>query len=54
MLLLLASIHIGPIQFDSPEWLILFPILGAAAAWMGRRSLSGLGPVTRWSPSPSA
>lgn len=46
--ILLASVHVGPIQFDAPHWLLLFPILGAAAAWMGRRSLAGLGPVTRW------
>lgn len=45
---LAASFTFGPIQFDSVEWLALVPILGALTVWIGRRSLSGLGSVTRW------
>lgn len=44
----LAALQVGPIQFDTPIWLALIPLLWAAAAWMGRRSLAGLGSVTRW------
>ena len=44
----LAALTVGPVQFDQAHWLILIPVLGAATAWMGRRSLAGLGPVTRW------
>jgi uncharacterized membrane protein len=44
----LASIVVGPMQFDEPVWLIGIPVLSLLAWWMGRRSLSGLGPVTRW------
>ncbi len=43
----LASIHLGPIQFEQPIWLLLIPIAGALAVWMARSSLSGLGTVTR-------
>ncbi|MCK6475485.1 MAG: glutamine amidotransferase [Phycisphaerales bacterium] len=45
---IIASITVGPVQFDRPVWLLLIPILGVLAWWMGRRSLAGLGPVTRW------
>lgn len=44
----LASVVVGPLQFDEPRWLVGIPVLALAAWWMGRRSLSGLGPVTRW------
>ncbi len=45
---LLATLPIGPVQFDAPHFLVLAPILWLAAWWMGRRSLAGLGSVTRW------
>lgn len=44
----LASIRVGSIQFDQPIWLLLIPILGGLSVLMARRSLSGLGSVTRW------
>src|SRR4051812_42812448 len=44
----LASVHFGPVQFDTPVWLLLIPALWAGSLWMARRSLSGLGTVTRW------
>ncbi|MEM1423538.1 MAG: VWA domain-containing protein [Planctomycetota bacterium] len=39
---------IGPIQFASPLWLVLVPLLWFAAWWFSRRSLSGLGSATRY------
>lgn len=44
---LLASMTVGPIQFDSPVWLWLIPIGWALAVWIGRQSLSGLATLTR-------
>lgn len=44
---ILASLAIGPVQFDTPVWLWLIPIGGALVVWWGRASLSGLGTVTR-------
>src|SRR5262249_39084512 len=44
----LASIHLGPIQFDTPVWLLLIPVLWGLALLIGRKSLSGGGTVTRW------
>lgn len=46
-LYILASIHLGPIQFDQPAWLLLAPVLWAAAAWMARSSLTGMGTAAR-------
>lgn len=46
--LTLAELVLGPIQFDVPAWLLLLPILGVLTWWIGRRSLAGLGPTTRW------
>lgn len=43
----LASITVGPIQFDSPVFLILLPILIALAIWIARRNLSGLSSTSR-------
>jgi uncharacterized membrane protein len=43
----LASIHLGPIQFDQPAWLWLIPILWALAVWIGRSTLSGMGTTAR-------
>ncbi len=44
----LAALVAGPIQFDNPGWLWFFPPLVVVIAWLARRSLSGLGTVTRW------
>ncbi|MBL9001173.1 MAG: VWA domain-containing protein [Phycisphaerae bacterium] len=44
----LASLRIGPVQFDEPIWLLLIPFLGLLSVWIARRSLSGLGTMTRW------
>jgi uncharacterized membrane protein len=43
----LASITVGPFQFDQPVWLWLIPIGWAVVVWFGRASLSGLGTWTR-------
>ena len=44
----LAELVAGPVQFDVPRWLLLIPILGVLAWAIGRKSLAGLGPTTRW------
>lgn len=46
--LVLASLVVGPVQFAAPGWLVLIPVLGGLSAWWGRKSLAGLGPVSRW------
>jgi uncharacterized membrane protein len=46
--LVLASMVLGPIEFLVPFWLLLIPVCGILAYLMARRSLSGLGGVTRW------
>lgn len=38
---------VGPIQFDAPSYLLLAPVLWAIIWLLARKSLSGLGPVTR-------
>jgi len=43
----LASLNLGPIEFLSPTWLLLIPILLGLSLWISRRSLSGLGHATR-------
>lgn len=43
----LAALVVGPVQFDSPWWLALIPVLGLASWLIGRRSLAGLGRATR-------
>ncbi len=43
----LASITLGPVQFDSPIFLILLPILLTLAVWIARRNLSGLSSMSR-------
>lgn len=43
----LASLSLGPIQFDSPIFLILIPILVALAIWIAGRNLSGLSSTSR-------
>lgn len=40
---LLGALRIGSVQFASPVWLWLIPILGALVIWIGRKSLSGMG-----------
>lgn len=44
----LASMVVGPMQFDTPWFLALAPVLWLLVSLMARRSLAGLGPVTRW------
>lgn len=43
----LASLNLGPIEFLSPVWLLLIPVLGGLSVWIARQSLSGLGRATR-------
>lgn len=43
----LASLQAGPIEFSSPVYLWLLPILGVLALWIGRKNLSGLGSASR-------
>lgn len=43
----LSSLALGPVQFESPEWLILLPICLALTVFIARRSLSGMASVTR-------
>ncbi|MGP1347933.1 MAG: VWA domain-containing protein [Phycisphaerales bacterium] len=38
---------IGPLQFEQPLWLLLIPTLGALVFIIARRSISGLGAITR-------
>lgn len=47
-MMLLASIRLGPVEFQTPVWLLLIPALGVLTVLMAMRSLSGLGRVTRW------
>ena len=43
----LAALRVGPVQFDTPVWLWLIPVLGVLTVWIGRRSLSGMGTTPR-------
>lgn len=45
---LLASITVGPVQFDAPNWLVLAPVLWVLTLVIAQKNLSGLGTVTRW------
>ncbi len=45
--MILASVSVGPVQFDMPIWLWLIPIGWVLAIWIGRKSLSGMGTMTR-------
>ncbi|MCA9306823.1 MAG: VWA domain-containing protein, partial [Phycisphaerales bacterium] len=38
---------VGPIQFDAPVWLLLIPVTWALTIWFARKSLTGMGTVTR-------
>lgn len=44
----LASLRVGPVEFQTPVWLVLIPVLGVLTVLMAARSLSGLGRVTKW------
>jgi uncharacterized membrane protein len=43
----LASLTVGPVQFESPVWLWLIPASAVLVLWWGRSTLSGLGTATR-------
>lgn len=43
----LASMTVGPVQFDSPVFLVLLPFVIGAALWIARRNLSGLSSTSR-------
>ena len=43
----LAAISIGPFHFDQPTWLLLVPVCGLLALWIGRQTLSGMGTNAR-------
>lgn len=43
----LASLVVGPVQFDRPWWLVLLPASGLLTWLIGRKSLAGLGGPTR-------
>ncbi len=47
-MVVLGSIHVGPVQFDTPIWLVLIPIMWALVLLLARRSLSGLGGASKW------
>lgn len=44
----LAALTVGPVQFDNPRLLWLLPILAVLTFLIARKSLSGLGNITRW------
>lgn len=44
----LGSLRVGPVDFQSPIWLLLIPLLGVLTVLVAWRSLSGLGRVTWW------
>lgn len=46
--LVLGSIHIGPVQFDTPVWLLLIPIMWVLVLIIGRKSIAGLGGASKW------
>lgn len=43
----LASMTIGPIQLDRPEWLLLLPVMLGGVLWIGRKSIAGMGGASR-------
>lgn len=43
----LAALSIGPFHFDQPTWLLLVPVCGLLALWIGRQTLSGMGTNSR-------
>ncbi len=47
VMLIFASLSAGPVQFDKPIWLVLIPVTWLITIWLGRKSLSGLGTLTR-------
>lgn len=44
----LGALTVGPIQFDNPRLLWILPVLAVLSVLIARRSLSGLGSITRW------
>jgi uncharacterized membrane protein len=44
---LVLALRVGPIEFEAPVWLWLFPIGAALTLWWGRASLSGLATTMR-------
>lgn len=48
MMTSLASLTIGPVQFDMPVWLVLAPIMWLLVIVIAQKNLSGLGTITRW------
>ncbi len=39
----LASLNLGPIEFLSPVWLLLIPLLGGLSVWIGAAEPLGAG-----------
>jgi uncharacterized membrane protein len=48
MTTLLGALTVGPIQFDNPRLLWIFPVLAILTILIAGKSLSGLGSITRW------
>ncbi|MCC6320598.1 MAG: hypothetical protein IT438_04080 [Phycisphaerales bacterium] len=44
---MILAFHIGPIEFDQPQWLLLLGALVPLTVWIGRQSLSGMGTASR-------
>jgi uncharacterized membrane protein len=44
----LAALSVGPIQFDNPRLLWIYPVVAVLSVLIARKSLSGLGNITRW------
>ncbi|QKK07234.1 MAG: VWA domain-containing protein [Planctomycetota bacterium] len=44
---MLGSLNLGPIEFLSPVWLLLVPVLGGLTLWISRKSIAGLGNASR-------
>lgn len=44
----MAALSVGPIQFDNPRLLWIYPVVAGLSILIARKSLSGLGSVTRW------
>ncbi len=41
------ALVLGPLEFASPQWLWLFPLVTVLTVWIGRKSLTGLGTPAR-------
>lgn len=42
------ALVVGPLEFDAPVWLWVFPVLAVLSVLIARKSLSGLGNASRW------